>query len=257
MEGSYHPLMMRDQRELPGSEGEPPLAAKADDLGEIKNAVEDAAAVSGGLWLSYLFVLFYIAIAAGAVTHGDLLLERPVKLPFLNTELPLLAFCALAPFLFLVTHAYTLAHFVMLGKKALRFHEQLRRELPGPKSCVGEGGPLPGRSSKEIRDKLRHLLPSNIFVQILAGPPETRGGMFGFILKLIALATLVLFPVLLLLLLQSQFCRIIIWELPGRSASRSFSISRFCGSCGRLSFPPRARTACPGSGASSHAGTAS
>src|ERR1700731_418988 len=124
MEGSYHPLMMRDQRELPGSEGEPSLAAKADDLGEIKNAVEDAAAVSGGLWLSYLFVLFYIAIAAGAVTHGDLLLERPVKLPFLNVELPLLAFFALAPSVILIIHAYALMHFIMLGNKASRFHNE-------------------------------------------------------------------------------------------------------------------------------------
>jgi hypothetical protein len=72
--------------------GLPAIAAKADDLEEIKKSVEDAASVSGGLWLSYLFVLSYIAIAAGAVTHEDLLLERPVKLPFLNVELPLLAF---------------------------------------------------------------------------------------------------------------------------------------------------------------------
>jgi hypothetical protein len=73
----------------------PPIAAKADDLEEIKKSVEDAASVSGGLWLSYLFVLSYIAIAAGGVTHEDLLLERAVKLPFLNVELPFLAFFAL------------------------------------------------------------------------------------------------------------------------------------------------------------------
>ena len=75
---------------------------------EIKKAVEDAASLSGGLWLSYLFVLFYLAIAAGAVTHEDLLLERPVKLPFLNVELPLLPFFALAPFMVLIIHAYAL-----------------------------------------------------------------------------------------------------------------------------------------------------
>src|ERR1700733_9406079 len=68
------------------------IAAQADDLDEIKKAVEDAAAVSGGLWLSFVFVLFYIAVAAGAVTHTDLLLENPVKLPFLSIELPLTAF---------------------------------------------------------------------------------------------------------------------------------------------------------------------
>jgi hypothetical protein len=66
----------------------PAIATKADDLEEIKKAVEDAASVSGGLLLSYLFVLSYVAIAVGAVTHEDLLLVRPVKLPFLNVELP-------------------------------------------------------------------------------------------------------------------------------------------------------------------------
>src|ERR1700720_3650837 len=93
----------------------PPIGAKTDDLEEIKKAVEDAAFVSGGLWLSYLFVLSYIAIAAGAVTHEDLLLVRAVKLPFLNVELPLKAFFALAPFVVLIIHA--LMHFIMLGKK--------------------------------------------------------------------------------------------------------------------------------------------
>ena len=168
----------------------PAIAEKADDLEEIKKSVEDAASVSGGLWLSYLFVLSYIAIAAGAVTHEDLLLERAVKLPFLNVELPLLAFFALAPFVVLIIHAYALMHFIMLGKKASRFHTELRSLFP---------------NKKEIRDNKRRLLPSNIFVQILAGPPELRTGFFGLMLKLIALTTLVAFPVLVLLLLQIQF----------------------------------------------------
>jgi hypothetical protein len=103
----------------------PPIAADADDLKAIKTAVDDAAAVGGGLWLSYLFVLFYLAIAAGAVTHEDLFFERSVKLPFLNVELPLLAFFFLAPILFLIVHAYTLVHLVMLTEKAKRYHQAL------------------------------------------------------------------------------------------------------------------------------------
>lgn len=179
----------------------PAIAAKADDLNEIKKAVEDAAAVSGGLWLSYLFVLFYLAIAAGAVTHTDLLMENPVKLPFLNIELPLRAFFLIAPLLFLITHAYALVHFRMLGLKALRFREALRQQLPDL-----ETEQTPERiSRKEIRDKIRLQLPSNVFVQILAGPSGLRGGPLGLILQLINLTTLVLSPVLLLLLLQVVF----------------------------------------------------
>src|SRR5438105_14194558 len=65
------------------------LAEQAHDLAAIGKTVEDAASVSAGFWLSYLFVLLYIAIAAGAVTHKDLLLENPVKLTFLSVDLPL------------------------------------------------------------------------------------------------------------------------------------------------------------------------
>jgi hypothetical protein len=93
------------------------LSKKAHDLDAVRKSVEDAASISGTLWFSYLFTLVYIAIAAGAVTHKDLLLENPVKLPFLNVELPLVAFFALAPILFIIAHAYTLMHFVMLAAK--------------------------------------------------------------------------------------------------------------------------------------------
>ncbi|HEX3496401.1 MAG TPA: pentapeptide repeat-containing protein, partial [Methylocella sp.] len=183
----------------------PAIAAKADDLEEIKKSVEDAASVSGGLWLSYLFVLSYIAIAAGAVTHEDLLLVRAVKLPFLNVELPLLAFFVLAPFVVLIIHVYALMHFIMLGKKASRFHNELRRQFPDTETKTENSGATPDSANKEIRDKRRWLLPSNIFVQILAGPRELRSGIFGSMLKLIVVLTLVVVPILVLLLLQIQF----------------------------------------------------
>jgi uncharacterized protein YjbI with pentapeptide repeats len=169
----------------------PKIAEKADDLEAIKQAVDDAAAVGGGLWLSYLFVLFYLAVAAGAVTHADLFFENPVKLPFLNVELPLLAFFFLAPILFLVVHAYTLVHLVMLTDKAKRFDQALRDQI--------------GDANAEVRDSLRRQLPSNIFIQFLAGPADVRQSPFGWLLRAIAWSTLVIAPVLLLLLMQIQF----------------------------------------------------
>jgi tetratricopeptide (TPR) repeat protein len=170
------------------------LVKSAYDLGAIRKSVEDATSVSGGLWLSYLFVLFYLAVAAGAVTHADLLLENPVKLPFLNIELPLLAFFFFAPLLFLVVHAYTMVHFVLLAKKAVRFHERLFEQFPGDSD-----------RNSSIRDGLRRQLPSNIFVQFLAGPSEIRDSGFGRVLKLIAWTTLVFAPMALLLLFEIQF----------------------------------------------------
>ncbi|MGB7043586.1 MAG: pentapeptide repeat-containing protein, partial [Methylocella sp.] len=167
------------------------FAGQAHDLDALRKTVEDAAAVSAGFWLSYLFVLLYIAIAAGAVTHKDLLLENPVKLPFLSDlPLPLVAFFFLAPIVFIVSHAYTLVHFVMLGAKVGVYDAELRAQL----------GDAP-----ETREGLRRQLPSNIFVQFLAGPRDIRNGGLGWLLKAIAWISLVIGPVLLLLLIQAQF----------------------------------------------------
>src|SRR6478672_6716491 len=93
----------------------PPIASKAKDLEALRNAVVDAANVSAGFWFSYLFVLLYLVIAVGSVTHRNLLFESPVKLPFLNVDLPLIGFFVLGPGLFLIVHAYVLLHFVMLA----------------------------------------------------------------------------------------------------------------------------------------------
>ncbi len=169
----------------------PPTTEKADDLEAIKKAVDDAAAVGGGLWLSYLFVLFYLAVAAGAVTHADLFFENPVKLPFLNIELPLLAFFFVAPILFLVVHAYALVHLVMLTDKAKRYHQALH----DPEHNVEDAA----------RENLQWQLPSNIFIQFLAGPSGLRGGLFGWLLRAIGWATLVIAPIILLLMMQVQF----------------------------------------------------
>jgi len=164
-------------------------AEKDDELEAIKQAVDDAASVSGGLWLSYVSGFLYLAVAAGAVTHKDLFFENPVKLPFFNVELPLVAFFFLAPILFLVIHAYTLVHFVILAEKAKRFHRAL----------LGRGVTVAKRESFQWR------LPSNIFIQFLAGPSDLRKSVFGWLLRTIAWITLAIAPALLLLMMQIQF----------------------------------------------------
>ena len=143
----------------------PKIADKADDLEAIKKAVDDAAAVGGGLWLSYLFALFYLAVAAGAVTHVDLFFEHSVRLPFLGIELPLLAFFVLAPLIFLVVHAYTLVHIVILADKAKRYHQALHDQM----------GDKPGLS-QEATNRLHtaHLLMPLYFKEILLADVRRR-----------------------------------------------------------------------------------
>ena len=183
------PQAANEEGQVRTTEIEPAFAAKAQDLEALRNTVVDAATVGAGLWLSYLFVLFYLLIAAGGVTHRDLFLESAVKLPFLNVDLPLTGFFVVGPGLFLIVHAYVLIHFVLLADKVGVFDDELQTQVKD------------GR----IRTRLRRQLPSNIFVQILAGPKEVRTGVLGFMLRQIAQISLVIAPVGLLVFFQLQF----------------------------------------------------
>jgi uncharacterized protein YjbI with pentapeptide repeats len=167
----------------------PAFADKATDLDALRSAVIDAAGVGAGLWLSYLFVLFYLAVAAGGVTHRDLFFENPVRLPFLNVDLPLIGFFVLGPLLFLIVHTYVLLHFALLAGKVGAFDHELRAQVV----------------EDDARARLRRQLPSNIFVQFLAGPREVRTGVMGFLLRLVAQISLVAGPLALLIFFQLQF----------------------------------------------------
>ena len=162
---------------------------KEDDLKTAQTGVVDAAGVSSGLWVSYLFAWFYLFVAAAGVTHADLFMEHPVRLPFLNVDLPLKAFFWLGPLLFLIVHAYVLLHFVILAGKIGAFDARLRAEIDY----------IPERTRR------RQQLPNNIFVQFLAGPQEVRDGIVGMLLKLIAWISLVIGPVALLVFFELQF----------------------------------------------------
>jgi uncharacterized protein YjbI with pentapeptide repeats len=175
----------------------PTLASKARDLEALKNAVVDAAGVGAGLWFSYLFLLLYLFISVGGVGHRDLLLENPVKLPFLGIELPLGGFFVIGPLLLIIVHTYVLLHFVLLAGKVGSFHNELLVQI----------------DEEDIRTRLRRQLPSNIFVQFLAGPREIRTGVLGWLLRLIAQISLVLAPVALLVYFQLQFLPYHDWKI--------------------------------------------
>jgi uncharacterized protein YjbI with pentapeptide repeats len=183
------PWWARSPEPAPAPKHAPPLADKAQDLEALRDAVVDAAGISRGLWVSYLFAQFYFLVAIGGVTHRQLLFESPVKLPFLNVDLPLTGFFWLGPALFIVLHAYVLLHFALLGDKVNAFGTELPNQI----------------EDDDTRARLRRQLPVNIFVQFLAGPRDVREGWLGLLLWLIALITLVIGPVALLLFFLLRF----------------------------------------------------
>jgi len=110
-------------------------------------------------------------------------------LPFLNVDLPLIAFFLLGPLLLLIVHTYVLLHFALLAGKVGAFDAELRAQI----------------DEDDLRARLRRQLPSNIFVQFLAGPREVREGVMGFLMQLIAQISLVAGPLALLVAFQLQF----------------------------------------------------
>lgn len=74
-----------------------PMAQNPDpfDVQALEKSLNDSAARVSTIWISFLIFGLYLVVAASAVTHRQLLLEDPIKLPALNVDLPLIGFSSL------------------------------------------------------------------------------------------------------------------------------------------------------------------
>ena len=167
------------------------MAEKLDpfDVVALERSLNNSAVRVSTIWLSYLLFALYLVIAAGTVTHRQLFLEDPVKLPVLNIDLPLWGFFFLAPILFVIFHGYVLLQVLLLGRTAVAYNEALDRAVKPPPANVA----------------MRQRLANTLFAQIFAGSPREREGALGGILKLTAWITLAIAPVLVLLVFQFKF----------------------------------------------------
>jgi uncharacterized protein YjbI with pentapeptide repeats len=155
------------------------------DVGELQKALNDAAGKASVLWTTFIIFQLYLAIAFGSVTHRDLFLETPIKLPLLNVDLPLVGFFAVASTLLLILHFYVFLQLLGLASKAKNYNTLLAN--------------VPDESDRQY---IRQRLDVFPILQFLAGPKDQRTGFVGFSLRLIAWITLVATP--LLILLQGQ-----------------------------------------------------
>jgi uncharacterized protein YjbI with pentapeptide repeats len=157
------------------------------DIGSLEKALNDAAGKASALWTTFVTFELYFAIAFGSVTHRDLLLDRPIKLPILNVDLPLVGFFVIAPAVLAIFQFYVFLQLFALTKKAEEYDSLLREQVP----LAADG------------QYLRQRLDSFLILQFLVGPREQRSGPTGFWLRLVAWITLVVAPILVLL--QAQF----------------------------------------------------
>jgi hypothetical protein len=159
------------------------------DVEALEKSLNDSATRVSTIWISYLLFGLYLIIAAGNVTHRQLLLEEPIKLPVLNVDLPLIGFFFLTPILFVAIHAYVLIQAILLSRTASAYNEALARY-----DLV---------ASAEAR--VRQRLANTLFAQLFAGSPRERLGLLGWLLNIIAWATLTIAPVLVLFTFELRF----------------------------------------------------
>jgi uncharacterized protein YjbI with pentapeptide repeats len=165
------------------------MAIDAKDVGELQKALNDASGKASALWIAFVTFELYLAIAFGAVTHRDLFLENPIKLPVLNVDLPLVGFFVVAPTVLLIFHFYVFLQLLALVRKAADFNALLKQQ-----------------ALDEVDSQfLRHRLDSFLMLQFLAGPAEQRAGYTGVWLRVIAWITLVGAPIVIFLQAQVTF----------------------------------------------------
>lgn len=167
------------------------MAEKIDpyDVAALERSLNDSATRVSTIWVSFLIFSLYLLSAAATVTHRQLFLAEPVKLPVLNIDLPLWGFFFLGPILFVIFHAYVLLQVLLLGRTASAYNEAIDRVVKPPPANAA----------------MRQRLANTLFAQIFAGSPRERDGWLGYLLKAMAWITLAIVPVCILLVFQFAF----------------------------------------------------
>ncbi|MGJ5176969.1 pentapeptide repeat-containing protein [Bradyrhizobium oligotrophicum] len=193
------------------------MSSSADplDVGILEKSVNESAASVSALWVTYLLFGLYLALTAGSVTHRQLLLVTPIKLPVLNVDLPMTGFFLLSPILFVILHLYVLMQAAILSRTAATYNEALEKNI----------------HFRSDREKLRLRLSNNLFAQIFAGALRKGESLVGWLFRQIAWITLAAAPLLVIAIFQYKFLpyhsRSITWTHRGLALLEGLSIIVF------------------------------
>ena len=162
----------------------PRLSQEAKGFLDEANAASDPARTA---WLAFLLLLTYVVVTLTSVSHKDLLLNSPVRLPIINADIPLVGFFQYAPAMLLLVYLSLLVQHVILARKYRRFTDAL--------------------AAYELKARTRHVarewVHSYVFSQILAGPEANR--ITRLMMQLIVYVTFAVLPIVTLLYFQIKF----------------------------------------------------
>lgn len=171
----------------PSSEDEARPGTQAADPKELLNSANAASGSARSAWLAFFGLLAYLMVTLAGVTHVDLLLNSPVRLPIVNVEIPLFSFFGVAPYLLLLVHLSLLIQHAQLAHKYQRFTEAI---------AVGEDGDTRNHP-------MRDLVSSYVFAQMLAGPRPPWP--LQMLMRLMVFVTFSFLPIVVLLYFQIKF----------------------------------------------------
>src|SRR6185295_15807171 len=179
------------RRSYPSCKKEPARMASSPKLSEdVKGFLDEANATSEPArtsWLAFLALLTYVVVTLASVSHKDLLLNSPVRLPIINADIPLVGFFQYAPAMLLLVYLSLLVQHVILARKYRRFTDAL--------------------AAYELKARTRHVarewVHSYVFSQILAGPEANR--ITRLMMQLIVYVTFAVLPIVTLLYFQIKF----------------------------------------------------
>ncbi len=149
-------------------EHKPHTSLTLSHLAGLLDAVNQSSSTSRNSWLFFLVILTYLFVAVASVTHKDLLLDAPIKLPLLGVEVALSRFFSFAPFFVLLIHAglaESLAHInvrlahdrdrvLQATPRAIQFSRHAAN-IPSPHGFVGRGrSELPWGDARRPRQDL-------------------------------------------------------------------------------------------------------
>jgi uncharacterized protein YjbI with pentapeptide repeats len=162
----------------------PKLSEEAKGFLDEANGASDPA---WSAWLAFLVLLTYVAVTLASVSHKNLLLNSPVRLPIINAEIPLVGFFQYAPALLLLVYLSLLVQHVILARKYRRFTDAI----------------APDEMETGTEHPARERVHSYMFSQILAGPRPNR--ITKFMMMLIVYVTFSILPIATLLYFQIKF----------------------------------------------------
>lgn len=155
---------------------------------EMAHEVNDASVAARNAWIIFLALSAYFLVSLGGITHQDLLLNNPVKLPILDVSVSLKAFFYFGPMGLLFLHFGLLMQHAMLARKLREFHDRVTR--------------FEGASLYRMH-RARIQLHSYFITQLVAGPYSSSS--FMFLLRLLKWGTFIILPLSVILGFQITF----------------------------------------------------